>query len=393
MLWGIIYVCAPYIAEYYQNLNLIVYIRILGIELPIASIYTIFYAIVSKRMEFEKLFLSTMGSSLLSGLIGILMALHGFGIWALIGRELLGQMFAAIILGSLVHWHPSLVFSWSSAVRHFSYSVKITTASLLNTLVAQFRTLSIGKIYTSVDLAFYEQGQKYPEILATNITGSLDTVMFPVISDRAVDMRRVSDLILRSVKLSSFIVVPVMIGFAAVSKTIVQIFLTDVWLPCVPYMRIVSLINVFLPINSINYQAVKAIGRSGTFLRMQIIKMGINMILLMLALPHGVFAVALSGLISTIPTCIINTYPSWKYIGCGLLSQLKAMFPAVAYTIPMAVVVLAIPSFYQRSQIFLLVLQVFFGVVIYIAVAAVFHSDSLFYLVGKIKRIRRKKGA
>lgn len=241
ILLAVMYICAPFIASYYHNPDLIVYIRVLSAELPIVSVYTIFHAIVSRRMQFHKLFISTISSSILSGTVGIVMALHNFGIWALIWRELLGQLFNAVILGGLVRWRPELIFSKESAARHFSYSIRITLATLLNTIASQFQTLAIGRMYTSADLAFYEQGQKYPEILANNITGSFDSVMFPVIANTASDMRSVSGLILKSVRLSSFIVVPMMVGFAAVAETVVHIFLTDVWLPCVPYLRIVCI--------------------------------------------------------------------------------------------------------------------------------------------------------
>lgn len=149
-------------------------------------------------------------------------------------------------------------------------------------------------------------------------------------------------------------------------------------------------INIFLPLNSINYQAVKAIGRSDSFLHMQMIKTAVNVILLLFALPHGVFAVAMSGLVSTVPTLIINTYPSLKYIGCGLLPQLKVMFPAILFSIPMSVCVYEIPHLYNGNASILLVLQLFSGIFVYMAAAALFRSESLYYLLRRFKRIIRR---
>ena len=150
-------------------------------------------------------------------------------------------------------------------------------------------------------------------------------------------------------------------------------------------MQIACFVNLFSSINPINYQAIKAIGKGGTFFRMQIVKVGINIVLLILALPHGVLAVALSGMISTICACIVNVYPTGKYVGYGLGSQLRDMLPSVLYAIPMVVVVLTIKQVYQGNLLVLLVLQIFSGFSVYIGIAAIFRSSSLLYFFGKMK--------
>ncbi|MCI9648360.1 lipopolysaccharide biosynthesis protein [Oscillibacter sp.] len=385
VLWTVMFICAPYIASYYKNCELILYIRVLSIKLPVASIYTILYAIIAKRMDFGKIFWATIGGSVISGLIGITLAVYGFGIWALIWQALASQIISTLILAFVVRWCPAWSFSWEKAKSYFSYCIKVTGAELLSSLIAQLQTLMIGKKYTNADLAFFNQGQKYPGMLASDVTGSLSAVMFPAIANETDDMFNVKKLMQNSVRISSFLVTPMMAGLAAISKTIVSLVLTDKWLPCVPYMQIACFVNLFSSINPINYQAIKAIGKGGTFFRMQIVKVGINIVLLILALPHGVLAVALSGMISTICACIVNVYPTGKYVGYGLGSQLRDMLPSVLYAIPMVVVVLTIKQVYQGNLLVLLVLQIFSGFSVYIGIAAIFRSSSLLYFFGKMK--------
>lgn len=390
ILWGILRLSIPYIVIYFKDESLSPYIQALSYELPIASVYAVLYAIVTKRMEFRKLFFSTVGASLLSGVIGIILAFWGYGIWALIWQELLRQIFSTAILGVLVSWYPKMLFSKEKIVWHFSYGMKITLATLLSDLAAQLRTILIGRLYTKADLAFYHQGQKYPESVALIFTAALNAVMFPAISNLADDKKAISKMILKAVQISSFFTVPMLVGFAAVSETLVRVFLTDKWLSCVPYMQIACFSLLPVSINTINFQAVKAIGQGSTYLYMQILKIGINIAMFLLFLPRGVFAVAAGSLLCVIPGCIINTYPSHRYWGCGFWVQFKIMLPSVFCSMVMAMIVWAIKLFYHGNLLVLLVIQVLCGIVIYVGLAVIFQSESLWYLIGKIRSLLYK---
>lgn len=389
-LYLLMYFAAPYIADYYNNAILIPVIRVMSLRLPIASVSTIQRAHISRHMQFKKLFFSTLGSTVASGAIGVLLALRGYGVWALVAQELLRELVITVVLFFVVDWRPKWLFSGQCAKKHFVYSWKVTVSELLANIFAQIRTVVIGKKYTVEDVAYYNQGQKYPDYVISSVSTSICAVLFPAIANHIDDMAQVKALTRKAIKTSAFLLVPMMVGLAVTAVPFITLLFSEKWLPCVPYMRIICVIYIMMPINSISIQAIKAIGRSDAILKTRVLKTIFSLIVLLAALPYGIMALAYSSILDNVITSLINMYPCKKYIGYRYTEQLTDVLPAVLLSAGMAAAVLLASRLPIPSLLLSFAVQILVGIAAYAGLALLFRSESMRYILAVIKNRLRK---
>lgn len=384
VLYGLLFLLSPYIARFYNMEILCPVMRILSIRIPIAAINSVQQAYVSRNMMFKKFFFSTLFGTLLSGILGCIMAYQGFGIWALVGQYLTNTTTDTIVLWFTVKWRPKLEFSFIRVKALLSYGWKLLLSGLLDNGYQQLRSLIIGKRYSSSDLAYYNQGQKYPELAVVNINASISSVLFPAISQNQDDITRVKSMTRRAIKVSSFIMWPLMFGLMIIANPLISIILTDKWLPCVPYLQIACFTYGFWPIHTANLEALKAIGRSDLFLKLEIVKKIIGIILLLISMNYGVMAIALSGIITTIISCFINAYPNTHILNYKYLEQFSDILPNMFTSIFMGVLIYPF-KYIITSKFFLIVCQVSIGTMIFILLSIIFKLEPFHYILNMIK--------
>ena len=282
------------------------------------------------------------------------------------------------------------MFSFKRLGEMFSYGWKLLVSALLDTTYENIRQLVIGKIYTSSDLAYYNKGKQFPSLVVSNINTSIDSVLLPTMSSEQDNKNRVRDMTRRSIKISIFIMAPLMMGLAFTAKNIVTLLLTEKWLECVPYMCIFCITFMFYPIHTANLNAIKAMGRSDLFLKLEIIKKTIGVILLICTMKISVMAMAVSLLISGLLGQIINSWPNKKLLSYSYFEQLKDILPSILVAVFMGVIVYII-GLSNMPILLELVLQVITGVVIYVIGAKTLKIDSLEYLLGVLKKFINKK--
>ncbi|MGN0521684.1 MAG: lipopolysaccharide biosynthesis protein [Eubacterium sp.] len=384
---------APAIANFYDDASLTSVVRVLSLTLIISGIKNVQQAYVSRHMLFKRFFYSTLGGTILSAVLGIVMAYFGFGVWALVVQQLSNAMVDTIILWFTVKWRPKLMFSFKRFKALFSFGWKLLISSLLQTAYTEVRQLIIGKLYTSSDLAYYNRGEQFPSLIVTNINSSIDSVLLPALSDEQDDKLRVREMTRRAIKISVYVMAPMMIGLAAVSSSFVRILLTEKWSECVPYVRIFCITYLFLPIHTANLNAIKALGRSDLFLKLEIIKKVVGIALLLASMNFGVMAMAYSMLISCVASQIINSWPNKKLLDYGYLNQLKDILPSLLLAFVMGVCVWLIELLKWNDWITLIV-QVALGILIYLGGSYIFKIDSFTYICSfvkqKFKEIRNK---
>lgn len=342
---------------------------------------------MSKNMMFKKFFYSTLFGTLFSGIVGIVMAYSGYGIWALVGQYLFNTIVNTIVLWFIVDWRPKLVFSWKRLTALISYGWKLLVSSLLDNGYNQLTSLVIGKKYSSSDLAFYNRGQQYPQLVVVNINSSISSVLFPAIAQNQDNLSVVKSMTRRAIKTSSYIMWPLMIGLIIVSKPLISFMLTDKWLPCVPYLQIACFTYAFWPIHTANLEALKAIGRSDIFLKLEIIKKTVGILLLMFSMNYGVMVIAVSQIISTFISCFINAYPNQKLLNYKYIDQMKDMIPGFFLACIMGGIISPI-SLVIKNNVLLIIVQVFSGGIIYLLLSKVFNLESFTYLINTIRRQR-----
>jgi len=380
---------APYIAEFYNRPDMTILIRVVGITLIISGVKNVQTAYVSRNMIFKRFFFATLGGTIGAAAIGIWMAVAGFGVWALITQSLFNNAVDTIILWLTVKWRPKKYFSFKRLKRLFSYGWKMLASSLLDTIYNNVRTLIIGKLYSSSDLAYYNKGKTWPNLFIENVNSSIDSVLLPTMSKAQDNATQVKNMTRRAMKTSTYVMAPIMMGLAFVAEPLTRLVLTDKWLPCVPYMRIFCITYLFYPIHTANLNAIKALGRSDLFLKLEVIKKVVGMIALLCTMHLGVMVMAYSLIFTSITSQIINSWPNKKLLNYPYLEQLKDILPGILLAVFMGASV-SLVSLLGLPDLLTLVIQVPLGAITYILLSIVFKLESFGYLLAIIRPIMNK---
>lgn len=389
-----IYVClfvfAPWIALFYERPDLTTIIRVLSLTLVISGVRNVQQAYVSKTMQFKRFFFATIGGTVASAVIGIVMAYFDFGVWALVTQQLVNTGIGTLILWFAVKWRPKRIFSIERLKSLFSYGWKLLVSALLERGYNELRSLIIGKMYSPIDLAYYNRGNQFPNVIVTNINTSIDSVLFPTMSAEQYHKDRVCAMTRRAIKTSSYIMMPIMVGLAVCAEPIVSLILTDNWLPCVPYLRIFCFTYAFYPIHTANLNAIKAMGRSDIFLRLEVIKKIIGLIVLSISMWFGVLWMAYSLLLTTLLSSIINAFPNRHLLGYSYITQIKDMLPQIVLSCVMGGIVYCI-QFLGFERSITLFVQILSGAFIYIIGSWIFKLESFSYIYNMIREYFEKK--
>ena len=384
-LYAAVFAVAPAIARFYNDLELVPIIRVLSLTIVISGIKNVQQAYVSRTLQFKRFFFSTLGGTIGAAIIGITMAYKGFGVWALVIQQIFNATVDTLILWVTVKWRPKAVFSFERLKGLASYGWKLLVSSLLDTVYNNVRQLIIGKLYSAADLAYYNKGKQFPNLVITYVNVAIDSVLFPVISANQDDTAQVKKMTRRAIQTSSFVIWPVVMGLAACAESIVKILLTEKWLPCVPYLQIFCFTYGFWPIHTANLNAIKAVGRSDIFLKLEIIKKVIGIASILISMPFGVMPMALAYMATAPLSAFVNATPNRKLLGYKYREQIMDMFPSMLLSFIMAVAVLMVGCI--RINLFLtLVIQIIVGVLVYLCGAVLFKIDSLNYILRIIKK-------
>ena len=313
-LYLLMFFCAPLIGDFYNDSSLVPLTRVISLTLIISGVKGVQQAYVSKHLLFKRFFYSTLGGTLFSAVVGVIMAYKGYGCWALVAQQLSNATIDTLILWITVKWRPKLQFSLQRLMELFSYGWKLLISSLLDVGYNNLRNLIIGKVYSSSDLAYYNKGQQFPSLIVSNINTSIDSVLLPVMASAQDDTTAVKGMTRKSIKMSSFIMWPIMLGLFACAKPLVSLLLTEKWISSVFFVRIFCVNYAFWPIHTANLNAIKAMGRSDMFLKLEIIKKTIGLLSIIITIPFGVHMMAIAYLFTTPINAIVNAFPNKKLL-------------------------------------------------------------------------------
>lgn len=393
IIYLILFFTAPLISGFYNQEGLTPVIRVLSLTLFAGVFNSIQNAYISKHMMFKKLFYRSIGAILPSGIIGISMALTGFGVWALVGQQLSNILIAVVIMWFTIPWRPSLKFSIGRIKGLFSFGWKLLCSSLLDVCFSNLRGLVIGKCFVPADLAYYNRGDTFPYLAVNNVNASISAVMLPALSSYQDDKPKLKKLMRRSIITSTFIIVPMMAGLAAMAEPVVKIVLGDAWLPCVPFVQLNCIMYAFYPIHTSNLSAINAMGRSDIFLKLEIIKkvMGLALLIASYLYFKSPVGIAYGAVVASLISTFINVHPNKKLMGYGYLEQVKDILPSIILSMFMGAGVYMLG--YLQICIYLkIVLQIIAGTVFYFGIAKILHFERLEYLIQTVKDFRKKHG-
>jgi O-antigen/teichoic acid export membrane protein len=329
LIYIILFFAAPFIAAFYGESQITSIFRVLSITLFFGAFNSIQNAVVARNLQFKETVFQQYRCHMISGTVGIYMAYTGFGVWALVGQQISNQLFVTMILWFTVRWRPKLLFSLGRVKRLFSFGWKLLMSALIDTVYRDLRSLIIGKMYNPAMLGFFNRGQQFPSIIVSNINGSIQSVMLPVLASQQDNRPRVKNMMRRAIVTSSFMIFPTMVGLAVIAEPLVKLLLTDKWLPSVPFLQIFCIVYAFMPIHTANLQAINALGRSDIFLKLEIIKKTMGLFILAITVFYGVYAIALGQVLSGIISSFINAYPNKKLLNYSYNEQWNDIYPSL----------------------------------------------------------------
>ena len=386
LIYLFLFLCAPLISNFYSNKELTPIVRVLGINLLISSVKNIQQAYVTKNMIFKKFFFATLGGTIGAAIIGISFALLGFGVWALVLQGLFNVAVDTIILWITVKWRPKKQFSFRRLSSLFSYGWKLLVSSLVNTGFAELRQLIIGKKYSADDLAYYSKGRSFPQLIVSNVYSAVDSVSFSAMASLQDQKEQLRNVTRRVITVNAFVMIPMLIGMAAIADTMINVLLGDDWAFSIPFVRIFCFSNLFYPINVSNRNVLRSLGRSDLLLRNEIICDSVGLVTILLTMNISVLAISLGVLVSALFGVIINSWDSKRLIGYSFFLELKD----ISKTLLLALFMGSIVFFMQNLRlpvVLLLVLQLMVGAIIYLAGAWALKLEELQFGIGLIKNI------
>ena len=339
VLFGIIWMIAPGVSIFYSKPILIPLLRAEGLLLIIASFKIVQNTQLRRALNFKSLMITRSTANFVGGIVGIIAALKGFGVWSLVIMHVADAVIGLVLLWIVSPWRPHGQWNKRSFRYLWNFGSKLLASSLISSIYGNIYPIIIGKFYSAADLGQYTRAQQYAAMPSGFLLGVLQQVSFPVLSSIQEDEELLANTYRRMLRFSVFIVFPIMLGMAVLARPLVISLVTDKWEQCVPYLQIICFAAMWYPVHSINLNLLEVKGRSDLFLRVEVIKKVISTIVIFVCVPFGIMGICFGALFTAVTSLIINTYYTGKLIQVGFWKQMSDMLPILLCSLVMMLVV------------------------------------------------------
>ncbi len=390
VLYLLVFLLAPVFARLYENDLFVPVLRVMGLELIISGFKNIQFAYVSRHMEFKKFFFATLTGTIIAAPVGIIMALRGYGVWAIVAQNLTNITMDTIILWISVKWKPKKAFSWERLKGLLNYGWKLLASSLLETVYQKLRQLIIGRRYSATDLAYYNKGETFPNTAVNNVNSAMNSVLFPVMSENQDNSENIKAITKKAISIGSYVLMPMMAGLAACAEPLVLLMLGEAWLPCVPYLQVFCFVYAFYPFHVANLNAIKAVGRSDIYLKQEIAKKIVGILAIIVTMRISVFAIALGLVFTDLIDQVINSFPNGKLINYAYKEQLEDLAGPFFLSVMMGGIVYLI-NFVPISSFLQLIIQIPLGITLYVALSKLYRLDIFKYLISSVRMLLKRQ--
>jgi O-antigen/teichoic acid export membrane protein len=383
----LLFFTSPLIARFYDTPILESVTKVVALNLLFNSLAVVHRAKLTIAIDFKNQAKATLIAVILSGTVGLFMAYGGFGVWALAFQSILNTGLNVVVLWVIVHWKPLRIFSLSSFKQLFSYGSKLLLSGLLDTAYRNVYTIVIGKRFQAVDLGYYTRADQFAQFPSSNITGIFQRVTFPILSDIQHDDERLRSVYRQYLRISAFVIFPLMCGLAGVAGPFINLILTGKWTGIVPLLQLLCFSFMWHPVHAINLNLLQVKGRSDLFLRLEIIKKCVGVGILCVTIPLGIEAMCAGTIVSSFLCLFINTYYTEKIISVGFVKQMRDLFPIFLTAFSMSIVSYIVSNIFVSYGLGLF-LGIIAGVIYYFLVNMLFRSKELDMLL-KMVRLRK----
>lgn len=397
LIYFFMYLIAPAVSAFFGEPELISLLRVLTLGIIINAFGIIPRAMFTKEVNFKAQAKVNMAASIISGVAAVAMALGGFGVWSLVFRTLVLNAIQSLLLTVSKKWLPSLVFSISSFKRLFGFGWKLLVSGLIDTIFTNIYFVIIGRQYSTGQLGYYTNASKFCDMAAQNLSATIQRVTYPVLSSIQNEKERLKQSYRKIIKLSAFIIFPMMIGLAAIAEPLIHLLFGERWMPMVIYFQLLCIGGMLYPIHALNLNILQVKGRSDLFLNLEILKMAVASVLIFLAiwLKLGIFGLVGAAVLDSYIALFINTYYSGREISYTVKEQMKDLVPIYVVSVMMGLVVYMAGGFLSENSLLPMLLQILLGIIFYMGLSKllkVSELDLIFNLIlPVIKRLKQVK--
>lgn len=385
LLYLILYISAPLVADFYNTQQLCPVMRVVCISIIFNSLAVVQRALLTIKIDFKTQAKAALTAAVVSGIVGIAMAYHGFGVWSLVTQQLLNLGLNTGLLWLLSKWRPRLMYSWQSFHELFAFGSKLLASGLLDTVYRNIYPIVIGKLFSASSLGHYTRAHQFSEFPSSNVTGIIQRVTYPVLCEIQNDDARLASIYRRFLKLSAFVVFPLMMGLSSVAQPLVNLMLGSQWEFCGQLLQIICFSMMWFPIHAINLNLLQVKGRSDLFLRLEIIKKILGVSVLCITAPFGLVVMCYGQIFNSLVALTINTYYTGKLIHVGFLRQMRDLLPTIVLCLVMFALILTINHFIP-SDIVKLCIGISVGVAFYTLSSRALKFSELGELLSLVKR-------
>lgn len=380
VMYGLLFYSAPYIADFYNQELLCPVLRWAALTLVINALCQVHSTLLTKAINFKALLKINLLALLISSITGISLAYQGFGVWALVGQQISSALSRTILFWCAGSWRPQLVFQLKCIKELFAFGSKLMISSLLGTVFNNIYVIIIGKIYTPTDLAFYTRSKQLPWVVMNTTSGVIQSVMFPTFSKIKNDTVRLKLCVQKVLKLLYFIISPVLIGLIVCSHPLVEVLLTEKWLPIVPYMQVLIIMYLTLPLQGINLEVFNSLGRSDIYLKLEVIKKILQVIVILITFKFGILIMIWGQVALGFVSIFINTYYAKLLFNYSALEQLRDIAGSLFNAIIMGVICYNLISYLPENNILQVIFLGGIGAPLYLLLSFLTRQESLFQL-------------
>jgi len=386
ILYGLLFTLAPFIADFYNEPQLTAITRVIGLSVLFNSLVVVQRALLTIKIDFKTQAKAALTAAIISGVLGIWMAASGYGVWSIVVQQLANLGINTLLLWILSHWRPSLTYSWKSFHELFGFGSKLMVSGLIDTIYRNIYLIVIGRVFSAADLGYYTRAHQFTDFPSSNVSGIIQRVTYPILCSIQNEDERLSDVYRRFLRLSAFIVFPLMMGLAAVAEPLVLALLKEQWLFAATLISIICFSMMWYPIHSINLNLLQVKGRSDLFLKLEIYKKIVGIVILCITIPMGLIAMCVGSFFSSMIALVINTYYTGKLINVGFLRQMHDLFPILGLSFSMGSFVYLIIRLMSLNPIVELSLGICIGIIYYILLSILFKFSEFNELLNLLKR-------
>lgn len=384
ILYMILFLSAPLIARFYKEPILVPLTRLISLSVFINSFVVVQRALLTIKIDFKTQAKASFTAAVVSGIVGISMAYVGYGVWAIVWYQLSNLAVNVGLLWMFSKWRPKRLYSWNSFRELFGFGSKLALSSVINVIYKNAYILVIGKVFRAADLGFYSRAHQFAEFPSSNVTSIIQRVTFPVLCTIQNDDDRLRYVYRRFLRLSAFVIFPLMIGMAAVAHPFIILVLKEKWEFAANLLQIICIGMMWYPIHAINLNLLQVKGRSDLFLRLEIIKKIIGVVIICITIPFGLIAMCWGSVLNSIIALIINTYYTGKLIRVGFFKQIIDLLPTLFYSLTMGALVWTTVQILPNNVLRLSV-GIAVGIVYFLLITKITRSADLRELLSFVK--------